>query len=63
MVPMSTETDIPGTGIPIVAVLYLAFEPAWLALSRADRGVWAARVADIVTLHPGVSEEYERSAR
>ena len=37
------------------AVVMLQFEPAWLALSRAERGEHAARVAAIVAKHPDVT--------
>jgi hypothetical protein len=39
----------------LVAIVSLHFEPAWLALSRARRGEFAALVAEIAARHPGVS--------
>lgn len=36
------------------AVVVLAFEPAWLALSRPERGQWAARIAEITARHAKV---------
>ena len=38
----------------LCAVVVLAFEPAWLALSRPERGEWAARVGSITARHPDV---------
>ncbi len=40
--------------IAMAAIVRLAFEPAWLALSRADRGQWAAQIAAICARHPAV---------
>ena len=45
---MGTETKT----IDCCAVVLLAFEPAWLALSRSERGEWAARVGEISARHP-----------
>jgi hypothetical protein len=42
------------TPLPLAAVVRLAFEPAWLALTRAERAAWAGRVAEICARHGGV---------
>lgn len=44
--------------LPMAAVVYLAFEPAWLALSRADRQAHAANIGGILGRHPEVSFEW-----
>ncbi|MBD8890071.1 darcynin family protein [Roseibium litorale] len=41
--------------LPMTAIVYLAFEPTWLALSRAERGKWAEHAGGILARHPGVS--------
>lgn len=41
--------------LPMTAIVYLAFEPAWLALSRAERGNWAEHVGGILARHPDVA--------
>lgn len=55
---MSTEIPQPAArppSIPLCAVVALAFEPAWLGLSRSERASWAARLAAILERHPDVS--------
>ena len=47
---MSTDIDLTFS-----SVVRLAFEPAWLALERADRRTWASRVNDICARYPKVS--------
>jgi len=37
-----------------IAIVLLEFEARWLALSREERGGWAARIAAILVRHPGV---------
>lgn len=44
--------------LPLVAIVYLAFEPAWLALSRPERTQYAAAIAAIVARHPEVTLEW-----
>ena len=38
-----------------LAVVLLAVEPAWLALDRTQRGVWAEMIATICRKHSGVT--------
>ncbi len=44
-----------NTRIECCAVVMLAFEPQWLALSRAERGKWAERVGEISARHANVT--------
>ncbi|UES50110.1 darcynin family protein [Roseibium aggregatum] len=44
--------------LPMAAIVYLAFEPAWLALSRQERGEIAGQIATILARHPGVAFEW-----
>lgn len=44
--------------LPMAAIVYLAFEPAWLALSREERGRIAGRIGGILARHPKVSFEW-----
>lgn len=41
--------------LPMAAIVYLAFEPAWLALSRQARSRFADSIGDILRRHPEVS--------
>jgi hypothetical protein len=41
--------------LTFAAVVRLSFEPAWLALPRGDRRVWATRVNDLSVRYPKVS--------
>lgn len=40
------------------ATVVLALEPAWLALDRQQRGVWAARLGAVCEAHPSVAVEW-----
>ena len=40
--------------LPMTAIVYLAVEPAWLALSRKDRSAWSDKIGTILARHPGV---------
>lgn len=44
--------------IPMAAVVLLAFEPAWLALSRDERGRWAEKVGEVAARHPNVAMDW-----
>ena len=44
--------------LPMAAIVYLAFEPAWLALSRDERQTHAAAIGEILARHPGVTFEW-----
>lgn len=43
-----------STEIQYCAVVLLAFEPVWLALTRPERAKWAERVGEIGARHPQV---------
>ncbi|MEP1932913.1 MAG: darcynin family protein [Roseibium sp.] len=49
------ETNKP---LPMAAIVYLAFEPAWLALSRKERSVYAEGIWPILVNHPKVTFEW-----
>ncbi|MEP2704888.1 MAG: hypothetical protein ABJQ71_12965 [Roseibium sp.] len=49
------ETNKP---LPMAAIVYLAFEPAWLALSRKERGVYTEEIGAILVNHPKVTSEW-----
>ncbi|MEP3046200.1 MAG: darcynin family protein [Roseibium sp.] len=49
------ETSKP---LPMVAIVYLAFEPAWLTLSRMKRGIYGEGVGAILANHPRVTFEW-----
>lgn len=53
-----TKTVEPIRPLPMAAIVYLAFEPAWLALSRDERGAHAQRIGAILARHPKVSFEW-----
>jgi len=44
--------------LPMAAIVYLAFETAWLALSREDRGAYAQMIGKILARHPKVSFDW-----
>ncbi|MHA7777555.1 darcynin family protein [Roseibium sp. M-1] len=44
--------------LPMAAIVYLAFEPAWLALSREERGRFAAKIGGILACHQKVTFEW-----
>lgn len=44
--------------LPMAAIVYLAFEPAWLALSRGERAGHAEAIGEILTRHRSVSFEW-----
>ncbi|MCK7614711.1 darcynin family protein [Roseibium sediminicola] len=44
--------------LPMAAVVYLAFEPAWLALPREERGRIAGKIGAILARHPKVTFEW-----
>ncbi len=52
----SSETS--GRPLPMAAIVYLAFEPAWLALSRAERAEYAEGIGAILARHPDVSFDW-----
>ncbi|MFD1693890.1 darcynin family protein [Roseibium aestuarii] len=39
---------------PMVAIVYLTFEPAWLSLTRPERRAHAERIGAILLRHPAV---------
>ncbi len=41
--------------LEMIAVVYLAFTPSWLALTRQQRRQHAALISEILARHPGVS--------
>lgn len=51
----SPETIRP---LPMAAIVYLAFEPAWLALDRQERGEIAGQIGEILARHPKVTFEW-----
>lgn len=53
-----SRTLEPLRPLPMAAIVYLAFEPAWLALSREERRVHAQTVGGILARHPQVSFEW-----
>ena len=44
--------------LPMMAVVYLAIEPAWLALTRPERREYAEEIGAIVDRHKDVSFEW-----
>lgn len=44
--------------LPMAAIVYVAFEPDWLALSRETRQHHATGIADILARHPQVTFDW-----
>jgi len=53
-----TKSIEPIRPLPMAAIVYLAFEPAWLALTREERGRIAGKTGAILARHPRVTFEW-----